>query len=54
MSKIGIESLTVLLQAALGETPKSAPKGIGLKATYELSRWQEVTAIAMDGLQKLA
>lgn len=49
-----IEGLVVLLQAALGDTPKSVPNGMDLKAVYELSRWQEVTAIALDGLQKFS
>lgn len=49
-----IEQLVVLLQVVLGKLPESAPQGIDLKAVYELSRWQEVTAIALDGLQKLS
>lgn len=49
-----IEGLVVLLQTALGETPESVPNGVDLKAVYELSRWQEVTAIALDGLQKFS
>ena len=48
-----MDSLTYLLQAALGEAPESRPKSIDLKTVYDLSQKQEVTAVALEGLQKL-
>ena len=48
-----IELLVVLLRASLGEIPSMKPKVIELKKVYELSQKQEVTAMAMDGLQRL-
>lgn len=47
------ESLVILLQAALGNIPKTKPKVMPLEAIYVLSQKQEVAAIALDGLQKL-
>lgn len=48
-----IDSLIYLLQAAFGETPEVRHQSIDLKTVYELSQKQEVTAIALEGLQKL-
>ena len=47
------KSLLILLQAALGDMPKTKPKTIDLGAVYMLAQKQEVTAVALDGLQKL-
>lgn len=49
-----IESLVMLIQAALGAKPSCIQQVDDLKAAYNLARWQEVSAIALDGLQKLA
>ena len=46
--------LIILLQAALGEIPKSVEKELDLKALFKLSQQQEVVAIALDGLQNLS
>ena len=48
-----IDSLINLLRAALGGAPKVRPQSIDLKIAYELSQKQEVTAVALEGLQKL-
>ncbi len=48
-----IESLCTLLRAALGDAAEINPCAINIREAYELSRRQEVTAIALDGLQKL-
>lgn len=48
-----MEPLIKLLQAALGEVPEVHPQSINLKSVYELSQKQEVTAVALEGLQKL-
>lgn len=48
-----VEGLISLLQAALGNASQHLAKGVDLKFVYELSRQQEVTAVALDGLQKL-
>lgn len=48
-----LETLIALLQAALGKMPEIKNKEINWEEIYELSRRQEVTAIALDGLQKL-
>lgn len=47
-----IEGLRALLQTALGQEPKSLGSDVDLKSVYELSRQQEVVAIALDGLQR--
>lgn len=48
-----IDSLINLLRAALGDAPKVRPQSIDLKTVYELSQKQEVTAVALEGLQNL-
>lgn len=48
-----IESLIMLLQAALDKVPEVRPQIIDMKKVYELSQKQEVTAVALEGLQKL-
>lgn len=46
-----IRSLIKLLQVALGDVTPKKTLCIDLKSVYELSQRQEVTAIALDGLQ---
>lgn len=53
MNQTMIEGLISLLQAACGSAPRHLVKEVDLKLVYELSRLQEVTAVALDGLQKL-
>lgn len=54
MSTFALESLVLLLQAALGKMPTSIPATFNIKSAFSLARKQEVSAIALDGLQKLA
>lgn len=54
MLRSDYSQLIILLQAALGEMPKSVEKELDLKALFNLAQKQEVHAIALDGLQKLA
>lgn len=49
-----IESLVMLIQVALGTKPSNVQQVDDLKTVYNLARWQEVSAIALDGLQKLS
>ncbi len=49
-----IENLIILLQAALGILPERISREFNVKEVFELSLQQEVTAIALDGLQKLS
>lgn len=49
-----VENLVMLVQAALGNLPCTVQKIDDLKAVYNLARRQEVPAIALDGLQKIA
>lgn len=53
MNQTTIEGLISLLQTAFGNVPKNLAKYVDFKSIYELSRQQEVVAIALDGLQKL-
>lgn len=52
MLRSDYSQLIILLQAALGEMPKSVEKELDLKALFKLSQQQEVVALALDGLQK--
>lgn len=54
MIRSDYSQLIILLQAALGERPKSVEKELDLKALFKLSQQQEVVAIALDGLQNLS
>ena len=54
MLRSDYSQLIFLLQAALGEMPKSVEKKLDLKALFKLSQQQEVVALALDGLQKLS
>ena len=54
MLRSDYSQLIILLQAALGEMPKSVEKELDLKALFKLSQQQEVVALALDGLQKLS
>ena len=54
MIRSDYSQLIILLQAALGEMPKSVEKELDLKALFKLSQQQEIPAIALDGLQKLS
>lgn len=49
-----IDSLVVLLQAALSEKPQRELSNFNLQEVYKTSQQQEVIAIALDGLQKLS
>lgn len=49
-----IDSLVVLLQAALSENPQRELSNLNLQEVYKTSQQQEVIAIALDGLQKLS
>ena len=53
MTLSSVESLVMLLQFAFGIKPKVNPHNIDMKAVYELAQRQEVTAVALEGLQKL-
>lgn len=54
MLRSDYSQLIFLLQAALGEMPKSVEKKLDLKALLKLSQQQEIPTIALDGLQKLS
>lgn len=54
MTQVATESLVLLLRAALGEMPTSMPPAFDFKSAFALAQQQEVSAIALDGLQKLA
>lgn len=53
MNQATIEGLITLLRAGLGSVRKNWAKDVDLKQVFELSRQQEVVAIALDGLQRL-
>lgn len=53
MLRSDYSQLIFLLQAALGEIPKSVEKELDLMALLKLSQQQEIPTIALDGLQKL-
>lgn len=53
ITQSAIGPLIMLLQTALGEVLEVHPQSIDLKSVYELSQKQEVTAVALEGLQKL-
>lgn len=54
MLRSDYSQLIFLLQATLGEMPKSVEKKLDLKALLKLSQQQEIPTIALDGLQKLS
>lgn len=54
MTQVAIESLVLLLRASLGKMPTSIPPTFELRSAFTLAQQQEASAIALDGLQKLA
>ena len=54
MTQVATESLVLLLRAALGEMPTSISSAFNLESAFALAQQQEVSAIALDGMQKIA
>lgn len=54
MTQDATESLVLLLRATLGEMPTLMPHAFDFKSAFVLAQQQEVAALALDGLQKIA